>query len=433
MAPGRPRPGWVDGTLTSDGEGPTRGRRSGTARENLTAGGSATAAGPAPTPIRSGTVDGGRHGGRRGRLVDAGASRGTTLPIIGAVAGKRMCHSDEDDCYAGCQVGVKISRYSATIGVSFARVPVTVQEAKIATTGRHLALALAVVFVAGSCSALADDPLTALLPSDAAVMSPARPLGSGRAPRDGTGGPRESSPARPPGPTALPTEASESKPAPTVVRLRPRPRPGPFEMNLYTKGDFVHQQTKDWCVAGSTQTMMNIIDKGRPDRSASFQERLYLKGRRLSPAKRKLGPIGVDLKGWAELLNSGGYGPYLVDGAGTRRAAIRKAARALRLTGRPVGLVTWRGAHSWVMSGFTATADPASDKDYEVTAVYIQDTWYPYVSTIWGASRPPNALVPVAALAEDYLPYRRPRARYPDRDGRFMLILPALPPNTVAR
>jgi hypothetical protein len=85
------------------------------------------------------------------------------------------------------------------------------------------------------------------------------------------------------------------------------------------------------------------------------------------------------------------------------------------------------------MSGFTATADPAHTRDFEVTAVYIEDTWYPYVSTIWGASRPPDTLVPVAALAEDYLPYARPRARYPKRDGKFMLILPELPPNTVVR
>jgi hypothetical protein len=204
-------------------------------------------------------------------------------------------------------------------------------------------------------------------------------------------------------------------------------------MNLYRPGDFSHQATKDWCVAGSTQTMMNIMSRGRNDHSTASQARLYREGRRFSPDKSKLGPIGVDLLGWAALLHRGGFGPYVVDGAGTRRAAIRKAARALRLTGRPVGLVTWRGAHSWVMSGFTATADPAWRDDYEVTAVHIQDTWYPWVSTIWGASRPPDSLVPVAALAEDYLPYRRPRARYPTRDGRFMLILPALPPGTVAR
>lgn len=204
-------------------------------------------------------------------------------------------------------------------------------------------------------------------------------------------------------------------------------------MNLYRRGDFMHQQSKDWCVAGSTQTMMNIIRSGKLDRSVASQKRLYLEGRRLSPQKRKLGAIGVDLTGWARVLDRGGFGPYVVDGAVTRRGAIVKAARALRITGRPVGLVTWRGAHSWVMSGFRATADPALSRDFVVTSVYIQDTWYPWVSTIWGASRPPDALVPVAALAEDYLPYQRPGARHPSRDGKFMLILPVLPPFTVAR
>jgi hypothetical protein len=231
-------------------------------------------------------------------------------------------------------------------------------------------------------------------------------------------------------PSADPTAKPERKVK--VLRLKPRPRHGPFEMDLYRDGDFVHQQTKDWCVAGSAQTMLNIMDKGRPDRSAAFQRRLYTRGRRLSP-KAKLGPIGVDLLGWARLLESGGHGPYVVDGASSRYAAVKKAAKALRMTGRPVGFAVWRGAHSWVMSGFTATDDPAISKDFEVTAVYIEDVWYPYVSTLWGASRPPNALVPVAKLKEDFLPYQRPLFRHPDRDGRFMLVMPALPPNTVAR
>lgn len=204
-------------------------------------------------------------------------------------------------------------------------------------------------------------------------------------------------------------------------------------MNLYRKGDFMHQATKDMCVAGSTQIMMNIIDPGKPNRSVAFQKKLYERGRRLSLNQAKLGPIGVDLSGWAQLLNTGGYGPYVVESAETRRGAIRKAATAIRETGKPVGLVTWRGAHSWVMSGFTADADPAHDNGFKVKAAYIQDTWYPYVSTIWGASDPPNTLVPVARLKEDYLPYQRPRARYPKRDGKFMLILPVLPEGTIVR
>ena len=53
-------------------------------------------------------------------------------------------------------------------------------------------------------------------------------------------------------------------------------------MNLYGKGDFMHQATKDMCVAGSTQIMMNIIDTGRPNRSVAYQKQLYERGRKLS-------------------------------------------------------------------------------------------------------------------------------------------------------
>ena len=295
---------------------------------------------------------------------------------------------------------------------------------------RHAALALSVLLVASACSALAEEQL-AVVPGtpwpDATAAAARRTEVPSEVPASSPRTPRGE-----PSASQAPDERPR-KPKPKVLRLRPRPAPGAFEMNLFRRGDFMHQASKEWCVAGSTQIMMNIIGDGRANRSVAFQGRLYERGRQLSPNKRKLGPIGVDLMGWAALLNTGGYGPYVVDGANTRRGAIQKAARALRLTGRPVGLVTWRGAHSWVMSGFTATADPAFSDRFSVKAVYIQDTWYPSVSSIWGASHPPNTLVSVAGLAPDYLPYQRPRARWPKRDGKFMLILPVLPKNTVAR
>jgi hypothetical protein len=283
--------------------------------------------------------------------------------------------------------------------------------------GRVVAVALVVIFAVSACSAIAAEPL--------AVVPPTPVPEREAAPAPATAQPRSES--QRPSKTAKPT------PSVTVVKYKPRPKAGPFSINLYRNGDFMHQQTKNWCVAGSTQTMMNIIDSGKPNRSAKFQKKLYFEGRQLSHNQKKLGDIGMDLTGWMELLNTRGYGPYVVEGANTRWGAIKRAAKALRKTGKPVGLVTWRGAHSWVMSGFTATADPALGNDFEVKKVFIQDTWYPYVSSIWGASRPPTAAVPVSALGEDYLPYRRPAHRYPVRDGKFMLILPTLPADTVVR
>jgi hypothetical protein len=242
------------------------------------------------------------------------------------------------------------------------------------------------------------------------------------------------------------TDAVESTAEPVVetIRLKPRPKPGPFRMNLYSRGDFVHQQTKYWCVAASVQTMMNIIDDRKPRRSKAFQKRLHFEGRDLDqdddgfwkqlagPYRWKRGLHGLGLREWRDLLTTNGYGPYQIDRARTRKQAIRMAATAIRTTGRPAGLVVWRGAHAWVMSGFTATADPAFTDDFKVESVFIQDPWYPYVSTIWGASRPPNSKVSVAALAEDYLRYNRPRRRQPMRDGKYMLILPVLPADTRA-
>ena len=90
--------------------------------------------------------------------------------------------------------------------------------------------------------------------------------------------------------------------------------------------------------------------------------------------------------------------------------------------------MVWRGAHAWVMSGFTATADPAHTGRFQVRSVFIQDVWYPRVSSIWGRSRPPNAEVPVGALSADYLRYDRPGRVHPNRDGRYVLIEPMLPP-----
>jgi hypothetical protein len=195
-------------------------------------------------------------------------------------------------------------------------------------------------------------------------------------------------------------------------------------MNLYRRGDFATQVTKIYCVPGAMQTMMNVMDRGARKASRAVQDRLYRLARRLS--SDRLRGQGAEAEGWARGLKRLGYGRFEVAVAESRSAAIRVAARALRRTNRPVGLLVWRGAHAWVMTGFKATADPAFDAGFRVTHVRIVDVWYPRVSSIWGASVKPNTLVPVGKLREDYLRFRRPLTRYPDKDGRFVLVVPAV-------
>lgn len=203
------------------------------------------------------------------------------------------------------------------------------------------------------------------------------------------------------------------------ARPSPTPIPGPFAMDLYHKGDFVGELKDVWCVPAAMQTSMNIMDTNA-DTSRATQARIFSLVRSLAPA-----PDGAaEPEGWAKGLAELGYGNYTVTQKTTIKDAIHLAARQIRITNRPAGLMVWRGAHSWVMSGFTATADPALTNSFTVTAVRIEDVWYPRFSTIWGYSNPPDTLVPVSAIHIDYLPWKRPTGPYPVKDGKFVLVIP---------
>ncbi len=238
-------------------------------------------------------------------------------------------------------------------------------------------------------------------------------------------------PARTPSPaSATPTPSAAGSTAPSLVAVpeptlvptatpQPTPTPGPFAMDLYEKGDFVGEFTDVWCLAAAVQTSMNIMDKGA-DRTRATQARLFRLSRSLAPS-----PDGAaEPEGWALALIKLGYGNYEVRVAPSIKAAVRLAARQIRATNRPAGLVVWKGAHSWVMSGFKATADPALTDDFTIIAVRIEDVWYPRYSTIWGYSRPPDSLVPVSKLGEDYLPWKRKLGSYPTKNGKYVLVVP---------
>jgi hypothetical protein len=214
-------------------------------------------------------------------------------------------------------------------------------------------------------------------------------------------------------------------PADPASALDPAPAPGAFAMDLYRRGDFVSQATTAYCVPASMLTMMNMIG-GETDGSARTQTELYRLSRERSTSR--LVGVGAEPEGWADGLNDLGYGPYLAYSAASREEAVELAAVTLRVTRRPVGLLIWRGAHAWVVSGFKATADPAYTDEFTITHLAIEDVWYPRTSSIWGPSRPPDTLVPVEDLADDYLPWRRPTVRYPEKDGRFVLVLPVADP-----
>jgi hypothetical protein len=275
-----------------------------------------------------------------------------------------------------------------------------------------------------SPAALIAEPLATLAPIEsspvpptAAAVASLEPSASPNPAASAGASPSATAPKKAPAsiaaaPSATPKSTSTLSPAPTN---------GPFSIDLYHRGDFVSELTKVMCVPAAMQTSINIMSPGA-DTSAKKQQSLYSLARKLSPSTLK--GTGAEPEGWVRGLTQLGFGPYVVDAEPTLASMIKTAAKALRLTNRPVGLLAWRGAHSWVMSGFTSTRDPALTNNFTVTAVYIEDVWYPRISSIWGASRPPDSLVPVGRLPKDLLPWRRPTGRYPGKDGKYVLVLP---------
>jgi hypothetical protein len=191
-------------------------------------------------------------------------------------------------------------------------------------------------------------------------------------------------------------------------------------MDIYRQGTFMSQIDKVHCMSAAMQNMLNIIGP-TVDRSAAAQRVIQAVALKLSNDSLD---GGDGPNGWAAGLTQLGAGEYQVRIYSTRAAALKAAVTALRVTGRPVGILAWWGAHSWVLTGFKASADPALTSSFTVSGYNIVDPWYPRISTIWGKASAPNTLRTPAEMVHNLPAWTRPEGRYPTRDGKWLLVLP---------
>ncbi len=233
------------------------------------------------------------------------------------------------------------------------------------------------------------------------------------------------SPRPSPSPEPLVPGASTT-PSPPPPSPSPEPVRRKVDVNLYPNSakKFNSQITKDWCAVSGTQITLALM--GLAPSTDAFQKTLA-------------GRIGE----WESKRDSrnGGWGPaaivqaleaygakgYEIHAHKSRAAALRDAAKALTLNGSPAIVVAWRGAHTWVMTGYRADADPTIFDDAVVAGAYIYDPWYPRVSTIWGPSDPPGTYQDSAEMKRNFLAWKRPEGKYPDRDGRWIVVVPTIP------
>jgi hypothetical protein len=200
-----------------------------------------------------------------------------------------------------------------------------------------------------------------------------------------------------------------------------------FTLDVSDRGDFVAQTNFVQCVGASMQMMLNMIQPGR-DRSASRQLQLQRLARTWSgsrPDGRQR--QGASVRGWAAGLNILGAGPYRLVGTKTLDQAMRTAAEAITATGRPVGLLVWRGRHAWVMSGFQSTGDPGTTDGFRVTRAIVHDPLYPHGNAVWGRSPRPGEALTVSELGRQFVPRRNRNqlgGQTTNLGGKYVLVLP---------
>jgi hypothetical protein len=255
----------------------------------------------------------------------------------------------------------------------------------------------------------------------------------------------------PPDRSTIPTVVVTPEPSPSatgtpVARPSDPPTPSPTALvrqpvDIAVVDDheavFTSQINDKYCAVAGTQMVLSILGLGDP--SDEFQAE-----------------IGSRIGEWESLDDSlnGGWGPaavalalaaygepgYEIRAYDTYTDALRDSAIAITEMNKPVVMFPWWGAHTWVMTGFRADADPTLFEDVEISGAYILDPWYPRVSSIWGASDGPGNLEDLTELERNWPAFEgppgyetigpgwsRPEGAYPDRDGRFVVLVPTTP------
>jgi hypothetical protein len=168
-------------------------------------------------------------------------------------------------------------------------------------------------------------------------------------------------------------------------------------MNLFVAGGFAFQDPNmAACTATSVRSMLNFValrrtgDDGfawRPTNWGSVRDAI-LAWERVHDTLP--GGRGSDPHGWRNALNFYGWGPgTLVAGSrvyddrayGSFEAAMRDAVRAIAATGKPVGMLGWRGAHAQMLTGYYGLVGDPFAKDstgryrdaFSVAGFYITD------------------------------------------------------------
>ncbi len=220
------------------------------------------------------------------------------------------------------------------------------------------------------------------------------------------------------------TDPTIDRPDPTAT---PRPKRRPVHLSLKVADRdtmFAPQVENTMCAAAGLQMVLAM--HGHAGTSAAFQRKVHA---RLDEWEAR---SDAKAGGWGpasmvDALTAYGVKGYQVRAYDNRNQALRDAAIAITRTGAPAILIAWHGAHTWIMTGYTADGDPTVFGNTRITGVHVFDPWYPRISSIWGRSDPPGTLQDLSEIRRNFLQWQRPEGAYQDRDGKYLIVVPTIP------
>jgi hypothetical protein len=194
-------------------------------------------------------------------------------------------------------------------------------------------------------------------------------------------------------------------------------------VDLYRSGTFTTQKTWLWCTAADVQIIRNIV-RHQADHSRASQQR-YFDYMRAHNRYRIPVTDGVDPAGWAAGLRNYVDRRYRLVASGSFDSALRSAVTNLRRTNLPVGITVSHGNHAWVLTGFTATADPATTTHFSVTSVRVVGPLWGLQSRSYGYDMRPDTRLTPRQLRGFFTPWHYGGVRMA-WEGRWVSIQPIM-------
>jgi hypothetical protein len=193
-------------------------------------------------------------------------------------------------------------------------------------------------------------------------------------------------------------------------------------VDLYRAGTFTTQKTWLWCTAADVQIVRNIVER-EADHSRASQQRYF---DWMRAHNRYAIPVsdGVDPAGWAAGFRRFVDDRYRLTQSRSFDAALRSAVTSLRRTSLPVGITVAHGTHAWIVTGFSATADPATTRTFRVTNVRVVGPLWGLQSRTYGYDMRPGTSLTPKQLAGFFTPWHYGGVRMA-WEGRWVSIQPS--------